>query len=66
VIEAVRSSDLAKRVSTVDTGGTAMGPPTAVLALREQLAGRAGAYGFATGADAPLPALPDATAPASR
>lgn len=42
-------------VSTVDTGGTSMGPPTAILALSEQLRGAAGAYGFGPGAKAPLP-----------
>ncbi len=56
VVSAVRNeADLVKRVSTVDTGGTPMGALAVVFALREQLAGAAGAYGYGRGASAPLP-----------
>ncbi len=54
---------LAKAISTVDTGGTAMAPMTTVLALREQRAGASGAYGFADAATSPLPAEPGPVAP---
>lgn len=47
--------DLRAGVSTVDTGGTAMGDLTAVFALEEQAAGAAGAYGFGAAAQAPVP-----------
>jgi Copper transport outer membrane protein, MctB len=57
VVAVVRDdADLVKRVSTVDTGGTPMGALAVVFALREQLAGAAGAYGYGRGATAPLPA----------
>jgi hypothetical protein len=55
VADVREDGDLRSRVSTVDTGGTAMGPLTAVFALAEQANGAAGAYGFGTGAAAPLP-----------
>lgn len=58
VIAAVRSAPaVAKTVSTIDTGGTPMGVIAAVLALREQLSGAAGSYGFGDGAKSALPAL---------
>jgi hypothetical protein len=58
VIAAVRGdSGSAKVVSTVDTSGSPMGVVATVLALREQLSGGAGNYGFAEGAKSPLPAL---------
>ncbi len=58
LVSAVRSdSVLSHRVTTIDTGETPMGPVSAVLALREQLAGVARAYGFARGAHAALPSL---------
>jgi hypothetical protein len=58
VLALIRNDDVAKsRVSTVDTGSTPMGVITAVLALREQLSGGAGAYGFGSGVSAPLPPL---------
>jgi hypothetical protein len=58
LISAVRDDDnVSQRVSTVDTGDTSMGPLTAVLALREQLRGASGSYGFADGAKQPLPTL---------
>jgi len=61
IIAAVRGDDaMAQRVSTVDTGGTPMGDLAAVLALRQQLRGASGSYGFAAGAEDPLPA-PDPT-----
>ncbi len=56
VLAAVRGqSQLASTLSTVDTGGTPMGDVTTVFALREQQLGKAGNYGFAEGATAPLP-----------
>jgi hypothetical protein len=58
VVAAVRGdSDTTKVVSTVDTGGGPMGVVSAVLALREQLSGGSGSYGFGDGARSPLPAL---------
>ena len=58
VLTAVRKDDTAKtRVSTVDSGSSPMGVVTAILALREQLAGGSGAYGFGGGVDGLLPAL---------
>ncbi|GAB6897992.1 copper transporter [Kineosporia succinea] len=44
-------------VSTVDTGTTAMGVVSAVLALEEQLAGGSGSYGFGEGVDGILPPI---------
>lgn len=65
LIYSIRSDERASAaVSTVDTGGTAMGPVTTVLALSEQLRGSSGAYGFADGAQAPLPEI-DTTASAT-
>ncbi len=56
VIDDVRSDKAAAgQVSTVDTGGAPMGDVAVVLALREQLDGAAGAYGFGKGATGPLP-----------
>lgn len=56
LVRAVRQDpDRADEISTVDDAGTVMGALTAVLALREQFGGSAGAYGFAEGADAPAP-----------
>jgi hypothetical protein len=52
--------DLARRASTIDTGETAMGDLTTVLALVEQAAGEAGAYGFGAGSTAPLPEIAQA------
>jgi hypothetical protein len=58
LLSVIRKNDAAKsRVSTVDTGQTSMGVVTAVLALREQLAGGSGAYGFGNGVSKPLPTL---------
>jgi hypothetical protein len=58
LLSAIRADDaVAAAVSTVDTGGTPMGDVTTVLALRQQLNGTSGAYGFAAGADGPLPPL---------
>lgn len=57
VVAAVRDdAGTSKVVSTVDTGGSPMGVAATVLALREQLSGGAGSYGFGDGARSPLPA----------
>lgn len=56
VLSAVRASDVADVVSTVDAADTPMGRITSVLALREQLSGGVGHYGFGEGATAVLPA----------
>ncbi|MGW2147851.1 copper transporter [Nonomuraea bangladeshensis] len=57
LIGAVRDdSEVAKRVSTVDTADMPVGRVVMVYALREQLAGHAGQYGIGKGATAPLPA----------
>jgi Copper transport outer membrane protein, MctB len=61
LLAAIRGDDAAAaKVSTVDTGGTPMGDIATVLALRQQLKGEAGKYGFGSGADSPLPPLPKA------
>jgi hypothetical protein len=58
LISVIRDDDnVSQRVSTIDTGDTSMGPLTTVLALREQLHGASGSYGFADGAKQPLPTL---------
>jgi hypothetical protein len=58
VLTAIRNDDTAKeRVSTVDSGSSPMGVITAVLALREQLSGTSGAYGFGSGVEDLMPAL---------
>jgi hypothetical protein len=58
LLTAIRKDNTAKsRVSTVDDGSTPMGVITAVLAMREQLGGGSGAYGFGSGVADPLPAL---------
>lgn len=68
LLAAIRKSDPAsKRISTVDSGSTPMGVVSAVLALREQVAGGVGQYGFGDGASQPLPtpgagATPSSTA----
>jgi hypothetical protein len=61
LLAAIRGDDTTSaEVSTVDTGGTPMGDVATVLALRQQLRGEAGSYGFGAGADRPLPDLPKA------
>lgn len=63
LVAAVRGDEAAARaVSTVDTSGTPMGVVTSILALNEQVSGRAGQYGFGDGASAPVPATSPATA----
>lgn len=58
-IGVVRADSSAGSVlSTVDDTDTAAGRVVAVLALREQLAGRAGSYGTAGNASAPAPSPP--------
>jgi hypothetical protein len=63
VLSAVRASDLSDTVSTVDGADTPMGRITSALALREQLSGAVGHYGFGEGATAVLPesAVPEPT-----
>lgn len=46
---------VSERISSVDAADTPTGRLAVVLALQEQAAGRAGAYGSGPGADAPLP-----------
>ena len=56
LLTAIRAQQpLAAAVSTVDQGGQPMGDVMTVLALREQLTGGAGSYGFGAGAKATLP-----------
>jgi hypothetical protein len=58
VLTEIRKDDATKSgVSTVDTGSTPMGVITAVLAMREQLSGGSGAYGFGSGVSGLTPAL---------
>ena len=62
----VRKDNTAKaRVSTVDSGSSPMGVVAAVLALREQLSGGSGAYGFGDGVNDPLPALAAEASPSA-
>lgn len=62
VINALRDeSEIAKRVSSVDTPDMPAGRIVIVDALREQLSGRAGHYGIGTGASSFQPAVPTAT-----
>jgi len=57
VLDGLRKDDTASgEISTVDTGSTPMGVIATVLALREQLAGGHGAYGYGNGTKQ-LPAL---------
>jgi hypothetical protein len=56
LLVAVRGNkDVTKDVSTVDSANTPMGRITIVLALREQLAGDSGQYGFGQDVTAPTP-----------
>jgi hypothetical protein len=58
-IGVVRADSSASSVlSTVDDEGTAAGRIVTVLALQEQLGGKAGSYGTAGNAQAPLPGTP--------
>jgi hypothetical protein len=58
LIAAIRTSDTARtKISTVDSGSTPMGVVAAILALREQVGGSTGQYGFQDGASAAMPAL---------
>ncbi|GAA3621047.1 copper transporter [Kineosporia mesophila] len=58
VLDSIRDDKTVEaEVSTVDTGSTAMGVASAVLALQEQLAGGSGSYGFAQGVDDILPPI---------
>lgn len=63
LLTSVRDDDtVSSEVSTVDTGSTVMGVVTAVLAMKEQLSGGDGSYGFGEGVDAVLPAITVASA----
>ena len=55
-LEAIRESDAAETVSTVNVAHTAAGQVVTVLALVEQAGGRAGQYGL-DAADGPMPDL---------
>jgi hypothetical protein len=60
LLEAVRSDgSLADEISSVDSVDTSYGVVSAVLALREQMLGRAGRYGQGPGSQAAAPALTD-------
>ncbi|TMR94692.1 copper transporter [Nonomuraea basaltis] len=62
VISALRDeSDIARRVSTVDTADMPVGRVVIVYSLREQLSGRAGQYGIGKGASAPQPPVTSAS-----
>lgn len=65
LLAAVRGGDAGDSVSTVDAADTPMGRINAVLALREQLSGAAGHYGFGDGASAVVPEVtsPEPAAP---
>lgn len=56
VVSAVRGDPtLSKTISTVDNAGTSQGQFVTALAVREQLAGKAGKYGVGSGAEALMP-----------
>ncbi|MQY08457.1 copper transporter [Actinomadura macrotermitis] len=55
LITALRDSDTAKAVSSVDTVDTASGQVVAVLALQNELGGKAGQYGTGSGVSGYLP-----------
>ncbi|MFI7636221.1 copper transporter [Nonomuraea sp. NPDC049400] len=54
-------SEIAKRVTAVDTADMPAGRVAIVYSLREQMSGRAGQYGIGKGISAPLPSVPAAT-----
>ncbi|MCF6475101.1 copper transporter [Nonomuraea sp. MG754425] len=61
-IRALRDeSEIAKRVSTVDTTDMPVGRVAIVYSLREQMSGHAGQYGVGKGASAPIPPVASAT-----
>lgn len=55
VVNAVRSSDAAASVSTVDVTDTGSGRVAAILALVREAAGTSGAWGTSRAADGPVP-----------
>lgn len=55
VVAEVRTSELAQRISTVDSLDTAAGVTTSVLALTDELRGRVGQYGTGPDASGPAP-----------
>lgn len=57
--------EAAQAVSTVDSADRSWGQIATLLAAREQLEGKSGAYGAAASAEAALPALPSGEAPAA-
>jgi len=57
LVATVRAAADTQGLSTVDTGGSPMGTLGVVLALKEQVTGAAGSYGFGEGARRPLPPL---------
>lgn len=63
LLATTRADGVADGVSTTDSADTPVGRVLAVWALREQLSGAAGDYGFGDGADAVIPASAAPTAP---
>ncbi|MBC9224696.1 copper transporter [Aeromicrobium senzhongii] len=55
VVNAVRGSDAAANVSTVDVTDTGTGRVSAILALVREAAGQSGAWGTSRAADGPVP-----------
>ncbi len=55
LVTQVRATTVARRATTVDTAGSGAGELATVLGLAEQLTGRSGDYGSASGADALVP-----------
>jgi hypothetical protein len=65
LIEVLRQSGAAERVSTVDTADVPSGQVVTVLALATELTGKSGSYGIGSGVDAYLPSpVPSLKGPA--
>ncbi|NED98332.1 copper transporter [Phytoactinopolyspora alkaliphila] len=63
LIGALRGSDVAEQVSSVDVADQPSGRVAIVFALTEQQRGEAGHYGIGGGSDSALPPVPDTAAP---
>jgi hypothetical protein len=65
LIQVLRGTGTAEKVSTVDTADTPSGQIVTVLALAAELTGKAGKYGTGSGVDAYLPSPSPVPTPAS-
>jgi hypothetical protein len=55
LIQVLRDSDAAGRISTVDSAGTATGQVVTILALAQELTGKSGKYGIGSGVGGYVP-----------